>query len=317
MKCPNCGETVKENAKVCFTCGEDLTKHDIDHIIKKMIKEDDAEKASSAKKAASSSRKSSETSQKTPVKSVTKVRGDVQKQVVFGRAFRITAYVNCIAILILMISMLFSWFTFGGRGVREGFEIDQNSGPFMTDVSINMTNEEFQIVDPTLEIFKFSPKTLLEYTQLYEDGYKQMPNAAGELKTSYAIVIHTLYIKGFYLIGLMGLLSIILLILDKGLKSIEFTRGFAALSILIIGLNYIALKVTFFSMFALKARNVLRLENQLTSVTLNLNGINVHNEFYPYILMEKPGFYVALVACILWFVISTVLIEMKKDKEFK
>lgn len=313
MKCSNCGETLKDDAKVCFTCGEAVPKNEIDSMIDDMIKEDDAQK----KKVSVVPKKKTEKSKTTNAETTSETNEEGAKKRKFGKATRIIAYVNAVIIAVLLISMMFTWFAFGGRGTLKGIGQDQQNSQFLTDeVSALTTADQLEALDPEVEILEFSPKDLIDYGNMNQDIHSKLENNKGELKTSFASMIHLIYIKGFYVIAILGLLSILLLVVDKNLKAIEWTRGISVLSIVIIGLNYAALKIPFFSMFALKARSILRLEEPLSAVTLNMNGVNVNNDFYPYMLIEQNGLYVALGACVLWFILSTVLVEMKKDKEF-
>jgi len=328
MKCSNCGEVLKDDASICFACGEAVPKNDIDSMIDDMIKEDDEQKKKKTSVAPKKKIQKIKTVKKdnivkkanidstVKIDYSTEVKAEETKKPEFGKATRIIAYANAIIITVLLISMMFTWFTFGGRGTFKGFESVQDNSQFMTEEVKLLKDEQIEGLDPTVEILKFSPKDLVDYGNLNQDAHKTLENTKGELKKSFASMIHLIYIKGFYLIVGLGLLSILLLVVDKKLKAIEWTRGISVLSIVIIGLNYTALKIPFFSMFALKARSILRIEEPLSAVTLNMNGINVNNEFYPYVLIEKNGLYVALVACVLWFIFSTVLVEMKKDKEF-
>jgi RNA polymerase subunit RPABC4/transcription elongation factor Spt4 len=316
MKCPNCGEILKNDAKVCFTCGEDISKNQIDMLIDDMIKEDDANTKKNSMAKSSNTTKSSNSGTK-PVKKANQDSTDQEpKKPEFGKAVVIIGYVNAIVVAVLLLTMLFSWFALGGRGTFKGFVLDQNSSQFMTAETLRMTREQIESLSPETEIISFSAKDLVEYGKLYTETYQSMTNTKGELKKSWAIMVQLLYIKGFYVIGIISLLSIFMLIIDKKLKAIEWTRGFSVLTIVIIGLNYAALKIPFFSMFAIRAKNALRMDNLLSAVTLNMNGINVNSDFYPYNIMEKSGFYIAVGACVIWFILSTVLVEMKKDKEY-
>lgn len=326
MKCSNCGETLKADAQVCFTCGESVPDNEIDSLIDDMIKEDDAQKKKKVSVLASKKPdkvkhdkvKSDNTTTTKASSSKSGVDGDKDEKssAEFGKATRIIAYVNAVIIGILLITMLFSWFAFGGRGTFVGFAREQFNGEFLTEEVLSLTVEQIETLDPTVEILEFSPKDLIDYGNLNADTHKLLKNTKGEDKTSFASMIHLIYIKGFYLIAALALLSILVLLVDRKLKAIEWTRGISVLSIVIIGLNYVALKVPFFSMFALRARSILRLDNPLSAVTLNMNGVNVNNDFYPYVLTERNPLYVALGACVLWFILSTILVEFKKDKEF-
>ncbi len=327
MKCLNCGETLKDDAKVCFACGQEIKNDDMDELIDSIIKEDEAAKASTSKKTTESKKKTTEpkkkkfgnafkkeTTKPSSKESLnTKIISDSSE---FGKGVQITRYITAGIIIFFLITMLFDWFTLGGRGVFTGFELDENSSQFMTKEAVDMSKAQIESSVPEVAILQYSPKDLLDYVKLYEDDYKTLKGIDGEVKTSWAIVIQTIYIKGFYVVLAIALLSVLFLVFDKKLRTIEWSRGLSVLTMLIMGLNYAALKIPFLSMFALKARSLLRLKNVLSSVTLNMNGINMNNEFYPYNLMEKTGFFIAIGTCVLWFVLTTVLVEMKKDKEY-
>lgn len=340
MKCPKCGETLKDDAKVCFTCGENVGNNDIENIIDNMIKEDEAasiKETSKPKDTKSKNTNNKEAKNKlfkrkpkigTQKSGAQKSNGKENSKTLkstkmadtgkkeFGNGVRITRYVTAGVIGLFLLTMLFDWFGFGGRGVYLGFELDQNSGQFMTSEAVEMSDAKLKALGPDQEILQYSPKDLLDYIDLYSDEYTIMENTKGVERTVWAVVIQTIYIRGFYLVLIAGLLSILLTLIDKNLKTVEWSRGFSVLSIVIIGLNYAALKIPFFSMFTIKARNILRTEHLLSSVTMNMNGVNVNNDFYPYHMIEKTGFFIAIGACVLWFVLTTVLVEMKKDKEF-
>ncbi len=343
MKCPNCGETLKDDAKVCFSCGEKLQDTHFEDLVDSMIKEDEAAKKvkaseASAKDEGSKKKKFGIPLKKDTNKDKTKIKdkpgdksrdklksktptkvlsGDEPKQALtFGRGVQITRYVTAAIVLFFLITMLFDWFSFGGRGVFKGFLLDQNSGSFMTSEVMTLSSEEIEALDPEVGILRYSPKDLMDYVKLYEEDYKYMTNKDGEDRLSWGAMVQMIYIRGFIVVLAAGLLAIVFLLLDKKLKTVEWSRGFSVLSIVIIGMNWASMKIPFLSMFAIRTRNLLRFENQLSSVTMNFNGINMNNEFYPYNLMETRGFFIAVGACVLWFVLTTVLVEMKKDKEY-
>ncbi len=344
MKCPNCGETLKDDAKVCFSCGEKVQDTHFEDLVDSMIKEDEAAKnekntEASTKDEGSKKKKfgiprKKDTSKTSKDKSIPKDKsiskdqtksktgskvlpGDEPKAPLnFGKGVQITRYVTAAIVLFFLLTMLFDWFAFGGRGAFKGFVLDQNSGSFMTKEVMTLSTEDIEALDQDTIILKYSPKDLIDYVNLYEKEYKYMPNKDGEDRLSWGATVQMIYIRGFLVILGAALLAVVFLILDKKLKTVEWSRGLSVLSIVIIGMNWASMKIPFLSMFAIKARSILRLENQLSSVTMNFNGINMNNEFYPYKLMETTGFFIAVGACVLWFILTTVLVEMKKDKEY-
>jgi hypothetical protein len=169
-------------------------------------------------------------------------------------------------------------------------------------------------IDEAVILLEFSPRDLYQYSKTHELAYQTIQDAQGEQKKYWTVIIQQIYIKGILFLPIMGLLAIIILLIDRRYYAVEVIRVFSLISMLIILLNFLALKVPFFSMFAIRAKSLLQVGNTLNRVTMNLNGINLNNEFYPYKLIEKPGFYIGLLSCFIWFILATVLIEMKKDK---
>jgi len=296
MRCPNCEELLKDDAKVCFSCGQDMKEHAVDSLIQDMIDEDNK----------SYKKKSND---KVIPSEVTKVKD----KPVYGQAFRITSVITILCILVSLSTFLLDWFALSGRGSYLGF-VDNKANDYKSKEITSLSLEQIILFDETVVLLEFSPKELMKYSKSNELMYKETEDINGMIKKHWTVIIQQIYIKSLILIPLMGLLSIIMLLIDRRYLAIEFVRGFSLISMLIILLNYLVLRVPFFSMFAIRAKSLLQVENTLNRVTMNLNGINVNNEFYPYKLVEQTGFFVAIVACFIWFILTTVLVEMKKEK---
>lgn len=320
MRCPNCEELLKDDAKVCFSCGQDLKDHAIDSLIQEMIDEDSGSVANknntkhmNHEKISNKSKSNTRVSKDMKSKEADNSQEIVKGKIVYGQAFRITAYVTCIFLLVVLFSLVMNWFSLSGRGSYLGF-VDDQSKNYKTDEVRPLNAESITNLDETVVILEFSPKSLYQYSKINKEDYSTLVDKNGLSKRSWPITIQQLYIKGLLIIPIMIIVALMLLIIDRRLYMIEVVRGFSLITFLIILLNYLALKVTFFSMFAIRAKSILQISNNLNRVTMNLNGINLNNDFYPYKLVEQPGFYIALVACSVWFILTTVLIEMKKDK---
>lgn len=320
MRCPNCEELLKDDAKVCFSCGQDLKDHAIDTLFQEMIDEDSGSvtkkntiKNTSHDKGSNKSKSNTRVSSNISSKDNENSKDSGNAKAVYGQAFKITAYVTCIFVVLVLFSLLMSWFSLSGRGSYLGF-IDDQSKNYKTKEVSTYNSETINNLNETIVILEFSPKSLYEYTKNNKEEYATLLDKTGLSKRSWPMTIQQIYIKALLLIPMMGILSLLILVLDRRLYMIEIVRGFSLITFLIIMLNFLALKVTFFSMFAIRAKSVLQVSNTLNRVTMNLNGINLNNDFYPYKLIEQPGFFTALVACSIWFTLTTVLIEMKKEK---
>lgn len=296
MKCPNCGETLKASSKICYRCGEDISDKEVDHIINELIKEDTEGSITTEEK-----------------------KSKKQDDIYIGISTRITVYVNVLIILLTVISLWLPWFGFSGHAAYLGFVDGQDNMSYLSQEGLayegNMDINATPKSNPVL--YEFSAKDLRDYSKKNSVEYEKVTTTGGEQKTSWVVRVQSYYIKGIFLITVFGAFSVLILLMDRKLKVTEWVRTFSAISALIIIFNFIAVKIPFFSMFANKAQSVLREQNPLVAVNLSLKGINMNQELYAYEVIEKQGFYMAVICCALWFVVSTVLIEIKKDKEFR
>ncbi len=293
MKCPKCGENLKDSAKVCYACGEDISNASLDDLIDDMIKEDMK-------------------SEKPPKKKTEPV---VESSKTYGPATRITRYIAAGIILLMMLTLLLPWFSFSGRGAYLGFETDTQTIEYMTDTVQSMDQEAIMNLDESVVLYTLSPKKLIQFVGNHREAYAHVVNTSGEEKKSWATVIQYWYIQGFWLIIATGIISIIILFIDRKLKAMDWVRGFSVLTGMIVVLNYVVLKIPFFSMIAIHAQSALRARGTLSAVKIGLKGIQMNNEFYPYTIHEQYGFILGIIFCILWFVFSTVLIEMRKERQ--
>lgn len=338
MRCPNCGETLKDSARVCFMCGEKLPDSEVDQILDSMM-EDDHKPEKKTNISTEVSKKTQVTRGKRNVKKSASNNKDKQSRGLFGLfsskntkksklenelvekkelglASQIISYITVVVILFLVISLNFTWFTFSGRGAFVGIE-ETEAGNYLSDDVIDgsMSVETIMALPETVNLFSFSANDLKDFAKPNEDYYLQAAASNGEIKQSIPVKIQYYYIKAIPFILYIGIFGILLLIVDRKLKTTEWSRAFSVLSLLIIGVNYLAIRIPFFSMIAIKAQTRLREADILNAVTMNLKGLKVNEEFYPYKVIENNGLFIAVICCIIWFVLATVLIEMKKDVE--
>ena len=299
-RCPNCDILIKEDA---------VADHEVESIISEILSEEeeatknqDIDKKSADKK---TTRKKS-FGKKTP-----KVPKKPMK-----RSTEITRYITIGILLLTLLSVLFPWFSITGRGAVIGYQMNVKDEIYIKNLNpdiANLSQNSLLQVGEDQIVATFSPIDLVNYANAYEDAYRNVYDINGKEETSIVATIHILYIRGILVFLLLIAIAIVLLIVDKRLYTIEWNRGGSIFSLFIIGLNYIALKIPFFSMFASRTRSALRLDNYTNAVSINFNGIGVNNEFYPYGMVEEKGLFFALVVCIFWLVLTTVLIEMKKE----
>ncbi len=172
MLCPECGESMKENVNICISCGEDISTREFDVLIDDILKEDDVV----YKKLQNDDVNKGKTVEKNGKKTE-----DSKDEL--GRPVQIVRYVTGIVVLLLLFSMLFTWFGFGGRGTFKGFVPEQASAGYMTKETITLNLEQIEALDPTMEIVEFSPRDMYAYVKGYEDTYKVLTTSGGETKT--------------------------------------------------------------------------------------------------------------------------------------
>ncbi|WZL82187.1 zinc ribbon domain-containing protein [Vallitaleaceae bacterium 9-2] len=283
MNCPKCGVAIKESSKVCFNCGEDLEKYSIDQLIQTMLNEDEDKLQPKAKASK---------------KKEAKKNNSEQDKHPYSMGMLITKGINILIIVLLIGSLFLPWFVFEGEGFAKGY--------------ISQGRESAETLDTSIE---FSAFELRQYAKNYGDYYNVFNKGTEEEKHVWSSQLQLYYLHGILGIILLGGLSIILIALDRKMKTGEWVRGFSVISALIIGLIYSTFKIPFFSMFTTRAQNILRSEDMLSAVKMNLDGIQVNDQFYAYMMTEQIGFYIAAVVCGLWFVFSTIMIEMREGKE--
>lgn len=302
MRCTKCGAIVNNNAVICPTCGEDFSAREVDAIVDKMIKQDKAE-----------SNPETEVPKKPATPKTEPANKRMPGAIKLGKTADIMGYIAVAAIIVLIFSMLFSWFGLKGRGAYQGFIKSPETSKYFSKNVIDMTAEDFDQIDANTEILTFSAKSLLDYVNQYGQAYAMLDTSGAEKEKSYVAQFDILYIKGFYLIFGIGFIGVFILLIDKKFRLIEYVRGGSILVMVIILLNFMTIKIPFFSMFVVKARNLIQLQDLTTAVTTTMAGITANNQFYPYAVTEKFGFYLAISCCVIWFIASTVIVEMRKN----
>jgi hypothetical protein len=284
MNCPKCGVAIKESSKVCYNCGEDLEKYSIDQLIENMLNEDDAKGKTEGKiqVKAKESKKSKKKSNKYPE----------------SIGMLITKGINILIIIFLIGALFLPWFSFSGQGFFKGY-----------------ISKGFESTENSNDTIEFSAYELRQYGKDYGDAYNILNRGSEDEKRIWSSQLQLYYLQGLLGIIILGGLSIVLILVDRKMRTGEWIRGFSVISALIIGMNYVTFKIPFFSMFARLAQNKLRSEYILSAVKMNLDGIRVNDQFYAYTMTEQTGFYMAAVVCGLWFVFSTIMIELREDKE--
>lgn len=229
-------------------------------------------------------------------------------------AIKITRYVILGSAILFFMSLFFGWFSLSGNAVNQGYIRGEETVKFM-DRAVQQYKAE-NLVQYEYELVTFSAKDLFSFSNVMEEDYLTVMEVDKTEKNSIAAMIHSYYMKAVILLFAMTLTAIAILLVFKRHKGIEIVRNLAVFNWLIIGLNYMALKIPYFSMFAINAKDVLNQSVERGSISMTRDGIAFGQTFYPYIMTEESGLYVAAFFLTVWLVLSIVLCEVRnREKE--
>lgn len=300
MKCSSCGTQLQDQATVCYQCGTKKSMsdtQDYDQMFQKMVREGDSEK-----------RMQQDTTPRKANDRQHNKNKEKRSKWVLALSFCI-----CLSVVALWGTLFVDWFTIGGNGAAIGVVQNAETQSFLEpDVRhITMENAQQYIGD----VVKWSPIEMLQYTRASHNAHAKVFQTTGELKNSIASIAEIGYIYGWILIFVGGCVSILLLIFDRKQKWLEGVRVFSLFSLVIIGLNYLAIKVPFLNMIALQTQGIMRKGDVLNAVQMSLKGIKVNNLLYTISLKEHSIILIAIGIGCIWLLLSTILVELKKDKE--
>lgn len=239
-----------------------------------------------------------------------KNREEIRKNRIIG-ATRFLQYGLAVGLVILLLMMILPWFHLGGNATYKGF----------VRIPSNMLYDEYKELDSQgrknyMGIYiETSPIQLIDYVTKHFEDHSKIINQKGDEKISIFAWTHAILIDGFILIGFLIITSIVLLFIPKQLKWIKTVKYMSIISLIIIIMNYLALKIAALNMFVLNALNELRIQNGYEITQLTQKGIAVNKDFYPYYMRVTPAFYLTLALVLLWIVISVLLERLKQNKE--
>ena len=194
-----------------------------------------------------------------------------------------------------LVTMFMDWFGFTGEASVKG----------LADItkSIESSKEGYAA--------EMSPLQLAGHTLKNRDVYKTIHVSDSEEKTSIFSWLGMAYTWLFYFVFALGVVSILILILLKDLKLVSIVKVSSLIGAVAMMLNYVALRITYFSVFAINAESLVRLENSVSkTVSMNKDGIAVGNSFLPYGFEVSKNFYAAIVILLLWIAFSSILTEI-------
>ncbi|MDA3847463.1 MAG: hypothetical protein PF505_13145, partial [Vallitaleaceae bacterium] len=210
-------------------------------------------------------------------------------------------------ILLFIILMFSTWFTLTGTGSERGIiRIDENMKP-------NMEKEVLFAKEDTVtsRVVDFSPMSLVKYAIAYKETYKLYTDEEGAEVTSTFARLHLFYIWLFLIVMGGAVMSIALLVIGKDYQFTPIVRAISIMTAGVVVLNYISLKIPFFNMITIRVQSLLNVEypDQISRITQE--GIASGDISYSYGVELLSTFKVAMIALLLWIIISAAMGEIK------
>lgn len=339
MKCSSCGTELKDVKSPCPVCGTIMeAKDDMDIIIASILEEDDykpkfesvvsdlptGDKSVAVKPSITSRNKSNglKSNGKKPVNGnangsrrnggTTRVnrssKAKLSDTIVDGFRYGLAA-----VIFLFTISMFFNWFTLGGNAVNYGMPRTEDITPFMYKAIRNNSVASLENYDGP--IATFSAMDLYSFGRKATDIYGTVIGPSGAEITSIVGTVQRFYMQATILVLIINIVSILLILSFKKLQPVAIIRNLAVINALIIGMNYLSLYIPWFSMFAVKAKDILNQTDGYHQVSIVRTGIVFDDKAYKYEMFHERGFVFASVLLILWLVIGIILTEVKNRRE--
>ncbi len=210
------------------------------------------------------------------------------------------------------VSLFFQWFSISGDAVNIGICRDGHMEAFLEDEVKDKKVEELHGYKGAY--IKFTPFNMIIFARSMKDKHLKVMNAKGEESTSLASKMNKYYMYAMILLFVSVLFSVVAILINDKLKYINFIWALSIANAIVIGLNYLAMKLAFFNVFAIKAKSVLKARDALASVKISYLGVTFNDKFFSYNLTEEKGFYISLALLLAWFLMSTVLKELRYRK---
>lgn len=229
-------------------------------------------------------------------------------------AIMVTRYVTLASVILFFISLFFTWFSLSGNTVNYGYIRGEETTVYM-DASVQEYKVE-QLVKWDKTLVSFSGNDLRKFGDVMEEDYLTVIGPDDEETNTIAAKIHGYYTKAMILVFIFTGIAALILGIFRRHTGIVIVRNLAVFNGIIIGLNYMALKIPYFSMFAIRAKDVLNQSVSHITLSMTKDGIALDDVFYPYVLTEERGLYIAAFFLGLWLFLSIILTEVgNREKE--
>lgn len=222
-------------------------------------------------------------------------------------------YVLAGLIVLFTISLFFDWISLSGNAINQGMLRSDEVKPFLQEGIREHSVTSLESYEGP--IVTFSAMDMYYFSNAIGDQYKTVIGPSGKDSTSLVSMIQKYYMKAVILLIVVNVVSLLMVLAIPSLKGISTVRNLSVLNFVIIGLNYLTLKVPYFSMFAVKAKDTLSQTIEYPEIAITHNGITLNQSFYPYNVYEERGFVFALVVLGLWLVVGIILAEVKSRRD--
>ena len=324
--CSECGFEITDPKKPCPQCGHIMTEQeDTDNLITNMLEEDEftptfedeteGETPSASETLESVFGPNGNVKEEKPKEKVD--RKERRRERVKGlgdQLVNIMRFSLAAVIGLFVLSMFFNWLSLSGNGVNYGLLRDEGTQSFMYNDLEGKSIESLQSYNDALIVY--SGMSLYRFSRNASEEYDAIEGPNGVPTASLASMTQRYYMMAMIFVFGISLVCLALVLVLRNLWGMAGVRNLAVVNFIIIGLNYLALRVPYMSMIAIKAKDVLTQRTEgYPRISMTMDGIAVDQAFYPYRLEMHRGFYFALIMLGLWLFISIILTEVRRRRE--
>ncbi len=258
---------------------------------------------------------------KKPVTSTAKKTENTERRKLGDTVVMILRYMLAAVIVLFFVSMFFNWFTLKGNAVNYGMVRTEEVKTFVYPGLENYTVEQLDAYLKTSDvpIATFSGMDLYKFGRSATEPYMTIKGPSGTDNTSVVSVIQMYYMQAMIIPLIISIISLIIVLVFGSLRGIGIVRNLTFVNFMIIGLNYLALRVPYFSMLAVKGKEVLgaMLGLKPSEISMTMEGVvaKSFDAFYAYEFYQESGFMFAIMMLGLWLLLGIILTEVKHRKD--
>ncbi len=318
MNCRECGNEMKKKDQPCEHCGYVMTQsEDMDTVLKTIFSEEGGavSVATQSKTSTGSVKQHPHNSKNRPVKN-REGQGAKRKNKNAGERMVVILRMSLAGVMMLFsISVFLSWFDIGGTAAYVGIVQNADSVKFINSEVVGHGLDEPMTND--VSVMSLSGWDIYRFARKYAAGYEYVTALDGSLKTSLVSVIQKYYMLAMLLVVITSFIGTVLVLATKSLRWYGVIRNFGVLNAVIIGLNLMAMKVTWLNMFIINAKDYFKQNQESGQLSIVHNGITYEGSHYIYDVQLEKGVYIAFGLLLVWLILSIILVEIRGRREEK